>query len=116
MNLRVSKRMLLISAVLVTAFLFGVVLLTGCEEEAVGAERGSACSAVQAKACASKGTAAKEAGCPADCDKACCAAKKKAGTCPKAEGAKTCPSKCPKTTCEAKKQQSSCTKSHTSSQ
>ena len=54
--------------------------------------------------------ATKSKSCPSDCIKSCCAAKKKAGTCPRLKEAEACPPKCPKASEEKKAKTCSKTK------
>ena len=78
-----------------TALLMGSVLLTA-GEDTKATQSSTDCQSVQPKAC------------PAESVKACCEAKKAAGTCPAMENVEASPTNCVQSCCEAKKEAGTC--------
>ena len=85
MNAKVFKT-LIVLVVLATALLMGNILLTGGED-------------TQATQVDTDSQTLQDKTCPAECEKACCEAKKEAKTCPAMKDPKACPTKCPKICC-----------------
>lgn len=87
------NKKLVILGVIVGLFLFNMVLVTGCKNEASASNDDQvATSQVETKTTCPKSCEP----CPKDCKKECCEAKQKEGTCPLKNSNSTCPKVCPK--------------------
>ena len=108
MSIKATKQLAMLSA-LVLALLAVTVLLPGCKDTEAAKTNGNGDShakaaqpttcpfSVPSESCCAEGNGSNS--CGVDCDKACCEAKKAAGTCPKENADAACPKQagtCPK--------------------
>ena len=92
------NKKLAVFSVVVTLCIAGIMFVNGCDEEAtaVTESKESSCQ-VKATAGCSKAVEStcsiknKASACLPDCEKECCAARQKAGTCPLQSGKTSCP-------------------------